>query len=109
MGDYESAGTRTRERARIRRHPGRSVSERAEVILRGGQVAHVGFVVDGPPVVIPFTCPRMGDLRGVELVAVRVEAHSAKMRSGLPLGKHDGDETAPGTSYVIELRAGGDA
>ncbi|HEX6797097.1 MAG TPA: pyridoxamine 5'-phosphate oxidase family protein [Ktedonobacterales bacterium] len=52
---------------------------------------------------------RMGDLRGVELVAVRIEERGAKVRSGPPLGKHDGDETALGTSYVVELGGDGDA
>lgn len=51
---------------------------------------------------------RPGDLRGVELLAVRAEVRSAKMRTGGPLGAHDGDETAPGTSYVIELPGGAD-
>lgn len=50
---------------------------------------------------------RAGDLRGVELVAVRLDGRSAKVRSGPPLGPHDGDATAPGTSYVIELAGGG--
>lgn len=50
-----------------------------------------------------------GDLRGVEMVAVRVKARGAKMRAGGSLGAHDGDETAPGTSYVIELPGGAHA
>lgn len=199
MAAHENAGTKP-ERARIRRHPERAVPERAEEILRAGHVAHVGFVVDGQPYVIPFTylfadgtlylhgapasralqtlaagtpvCvevtlldglvasreakshsvnyrsvvifgtaasiadldakraifermtahyfpgrtagrdyqhARVGDLRGVELVAVRIDERSAKVRSGPPLGKHDGDETAPGTSYVIALGENGDA
>lgn len=52
---------------------------------------------------------RVGDLRAVELVAVRIEERGAKMRSGPPLGKHDDDQTAPGTSYVVALGADADA
>ncbi len=41
-------------RSRIRRHPERSQPERAEEVLRRGRVAHVAFVVDGQPYVLPF-------------------------------------------------------
>lgn len=193
MAAHQNAAAKS-ERVRIRRHPERAVPERAEEILRAGRVAHVGFVVDGQPFVIPFTylyedgmlylhgapasralrtlavgtpvCvevtlldglvasreakshsvnyrsvvafgtaapvadldakrsifermtaryfpgrtagtdylqARAGDLRGVELVVVVIDERSAKVRSGPPLGQHDGDETAPGTCYVIEL------
>jgi uncharacterized protein len=47
----QSAG----ERSRIRRHPDRSVSAEASTILAEGAVAHVGFVQDGQPYVIPFS------------------------------------------------------
>ncbi len=39
----------------IRRHADRAVPEEAAEILRAGQVAHVGYVRDGQPTVIPFT------------------------------------------------------
>jgi nitroimidazol reductase NimA-like FMN-containing flavoprotein (pyridoxamine 5'-phosphate oxidase superfamily) len=41
------------------------------------------------------------DLRAVELLAVAVEELSAKARSGPPLGKHDGDDASPFSSYVV--------
>jgi nitroimidazol reductase NimA-like FMN-containing flavoprotein (pyridoxamine 5'-phosphate oxidase superfamily) len=42
------------ERSAIRRHPERGVSERAASILVEGHVAHIAFVEDGQPVVIPM-------------------------------------------------------
>ena len=42
------------DRARIRTHPERAVTDDAEEILAKGSVAHVGFVVDGQPFVIPM-------------------------------------------------------
>jgi uncharacterized protein len=42
------------ERTRIRTHPERAVPDEAESILERGLIAHVGFVVDGLPVVIPM-------------------------------------------------------
>jgi uncharacterized protein len=44
----------TSPRSRIRRHPERSVAERAEAILQAGRIAHVAFAVQGQPYVIPF-------------------------------------------------------
>jgi nitroimidazol reductase NimA-like FMN-containing flavoprotein (pyridoxamine 5'-phosphate oxidase superfamily) len=41
-------------RSAIRRHPERGVSERAAAILAEGHVAHVGFVENGQPFVIPM-------------------------------------------------------
>ena len=41
-------------RARIRTHPERAVSDEAAEIIAKGSVAHVGFVVDGQPFVIPM-------------------------------------------------------
>jgi len=41
-------------RTRIRTHPERAVPDDAEEILTKGSVAHVGFVVDGQPFVIPM-------------------------------------------------------
>jgi uncharacterized protein len=42
------------ERARIRRHPERAVPQEATDILGAARVAHVGFVQDGQPFVIPL-------------------------------------------------------
>jgi nitroimidazol reductase NimA-like FMN-containing flavoprotein (pyridoxamine 5'-phosphate oxidase superfamily) len=42
-------------RTRIRVHPERSRPEAAHAILAAGVVAHVGFVQDGQPFVIPMT------------------------------------------------------
>lgn len=39
----------------IHRHPERAVPEEAGAILQAGLVAHVGYIVDGAPLVIPFT------------------------------------------------------
>src|SRR5258708_29824913 len=41
-------------RSRIRRHAERSKPELAEAILRAGRVAHVAFVVEGQPYVLPM-------------------------------------------------------
>ncbi len=43
------------ERTRIRNHPERSVPGEASDILSEGMVAHLGFVQDGQPLVIPFS------------------------------------------------------
>ena len=43
------------ERTRIRNHPERAVPEQASEILAQGLVAHVGFVDDGIPYVIPLS------------------------------------------------------
>lgn len=43
------------ERTRIRNHPERAVPEQASEILAQGVVAHVGFVEDGMPYVIPLS------------------------------------------------------
>ena len=43
------------EAAKIRQHPERSVPEEAPEILAGGWVAHLGFVLDARPNVMPFT------------------------------------------------------
>lgn len=44
----------TSARSRIRRHNERSVPAEAERILATGNVAHVAYVIDGQPYVIPF-------------------------------------------------------
>jgi nitroimidazol reductase NimA-like FMN-containing flavoprotein (pyridoxamine 5'-phosphate oxidase superfamily) len=43
------------ERTRLRRLPDRSVPDEIPDFLAGGAVAHLGFVVDGQPFVIPMT------------------------------------------------------
>ncbi len=43
------------ERTRIRNHPERAVPEEAVDILSQGMVAHLGFIQDDVPYVIPFT------------------------------------------------------
>jgi uncharacterized protein len=50
-------------RSRVRRHPERASREREVVhaILDEGLIAHVGFVADGRPVVIPMACARDGE------------------------------------------------
>lgn len=43
------------QRTRIRVHPERAVPEESAEILAQGQVAHVGFISDGQPFVVPMT------------------------------------------------------
>lgn len=50
-----------------------------------------------------YTPARAGDLRAVELLAVRVEELSAKARSGPPLGPHDAEDEAFGSRFVVML------
>ena len=45
----------TSERTRIKNHPERAVPEEAVEILSNGLVAHVGFIEDGLPYVIPLS------------------------------------------------------
>ena len=45
----------TSERTRIRNHPERAVPEETVEILAAGLVAHVGFIEDGLPYVIPLS------------------------------------------------------
>ena len=42
------------DRTRIRTHPERAVPDEAEAILEQGLIAHLGFVADGQPIVIPM-------------------------------------------------------
>lgn len=51
------------DRTRVKRRPQRAVYDRAQVysILDEGVVCHVGFIVDGRPVVIPTAYGRAGD------------------------------------------------
>lgn len=46
---------------------------------------------------------RARDFKAVELLVVNIEELSAKSRSGPPLGKHDADDDAPGTRFVLPL------
>jgi nitroimidazol reductase NimA-like FMN-containing flavoprotein (pyridoxamine 5'-phosphate oxidase superfamily) len=102
------------DRTKIRTHPERAVPDEAEEILEKGLVAHVGFVVDGQPFVIPMLyhyeeniiyihgqrggrLPRM--LRSGDAVCVEVTIldgliasrhalyHSANYRSAVAFGK----------------------
>jgi uncharacterized protein len=50
------------ERARLRRHSERAVPHEAAEILCQARVAHVGFVQDGQPFVIPFLFEYSDDL-----------------------------------------------
>jgi nitroimidazol reductase NimA-like FMN-containing flavoprotein (pyridoxamine 5'-phosphate oxidase superfamily) len=50
-----------------------------------------------------YTPARAGELRAVELLAVRVEELSAKARSGPPLGPHDAEDEAVGSRFVVLL------
>jgi len=51
------------QRTRVRRNPARGIYDRAAIdaILDEGLVAHVGFVDDGQPYVIPMLHARVGD------------------------------------------------
>ena len=46
---------RLNERTQIKNHPERAVPEEASEILSSGMVAHVGFIEEGLPYVIPLT------------------------------------------------------
>jgi nitroimidazol reductase NimA-like FMN-containing flavoprotein (pyridoxamine 5'-phosphate oxidase superfamily) len=50
-----SSAERPAPRAQIRMHAERSAPDEADAILAAGLVAHVGFVQDGQPFVIPMT------------------------------------------------------
>ena len=56
---------RATERTRIRMHPERAVPDETEKILSDGMVAHVGFVVDDTPYVIPLSYHYDDDMRDV--------------------------------------------
>ena len=47
--------TKTSEKTRIKNHPERAVPEETSDILTQGMVAHVGFIQDDYPVVIPMS------------------------------------------------------
>lgn len=46
---------------------------------------------------------RSRDFKAVELLVVTIEELNAKARSGPPRGKHDADDDAPGSSFVLPL------
>jgi nitroimidazol reductase NimA-like FMN-containing flavoprotein (pyridoxamine 5'-phosphate oxidase superfamily) len=102
------------DRARIRTHPERAVTDETADIIEKGSVAHVGFVVDGQPFVIPMLYHFENDtvyihgqrggrlprtLRGGEQVCVEVTLldgliasrdalyHSANYRSATVFGR----------------------
>lgn len=103
----------TTARSRIRRHAERSAPSEAQRILEAGRVAHVAYVIDGQPHVIPFLYDyadgaiylhgapgsrTLRSLRGGMQVAVEVmlldgviasrdaESHSANYRSVVVYG-----------------------
>src|SRR5437764_2688557 len=51
------------ERTRLRRHPERAKTERAELyaVLDAGMICHLGVVIDGAPLVLPTAYGRIGD------------------------------------------------
>jgi len=57
----------------------------------------------GRAAAVDYVSARAGDLRAVELLAVRIEELSAKSRSGPPLGTHDDAEESPYSRYVVML------
>jgi hypothetical protein len=58
-----AAGQPPSDRVRVRRAPAHAAYDRATVdgILDAGLVAHLGFVVDGQPYVVPVNHARVGD------------------------------------------------
>lgn len=71
-------------RARVLRHAERAqLPEATEATLRAGRVAHVGFVVDGQPFVLPFTY--FYDDGKVYLHGARAGRALAHLRSGAPV------------------------
>jgi nitroimidazol reductase NimA-like FMN-containing flavoprotein (pyridoxamine 5'-phosphate oxidase superfamily) len=79
-------------RATIRRHPERGVSERAAAILTEAHVAHVAFVEEGQPFVIPMgyhfdptTPDRLYVHGGMDSRVMRVLASGAAVSVGVTL------------------------
>lgn len=74
----------TSDRTRVRRHPERASVDRAaaRAVLEEAYVAHVGFVVDGEPRVLPMTYGCVGDalyLHGAVGNAMLRAAHGAEV------------------------------
>ena len=87
------------DRARIRTHPERAVPDEAEEILEKGLLAHVGFVVDGQPFVIPMLYHYEDDI---------IYIHG--QRGGrLPRTLRAGDQVCVETTLVDGLIASRDA
>jgi nitroimidazol reductase NimA-like FMN-containing flavoprotein (pyridoxamine 5'-phosphate oxidase superfamily) len=108
--DYIVPGPRT-NRTRIRRHSERGVPERIEEFLQAGLAAHVAYVEDGEPYVIPFLyhyesghlylhgSPGSGVLR--LLRDGRPVAISVAMIDGLVASKTEPDHSANYRSVVV--------
>jgi nitroimidazol reductase NimA-like FMN-containing flavoprotein (pyridoxamine 5'-phosphate oxidase superfamily) len=76
----------TTYRATIRAHPERSVPEEASAILAAGLVAHVGFVEDGQPFVIPMSYHYdLAEPRRIHLHGVHGGRIVRVMESGAPV------------------------
>ncbi len=75
----------TTDRTTVRRAPARATDDRAEAyaILDEGRVAHVGFVSDGSPVVIPLAYGRDGDR--LLLHAARASRLARTLAGGAPV------------------------
>jgi len=75
----------TTDRTRVRRAPARATDDRAEAyaILDEGRVAHVGFVDQGAPVVIPMAYGRDGDR--LLLHAARASRLARTLAGGAPV------------------------
>ncbi len=70
-------------RSRIRRHPERRVPERTEEILRTGKVAHIAFVVDDQPYILPCTYDYHEGI--VYAHAAVVSRLARSLRKGIPV------------------------
>ncbi|MXZ92173.1 MAG: pyridoxamine 5'-phosphate oxidase family protein [Chloroflexi bacterium] len=74
------------ERTRIRNHPERAVPEETEEILSQGMVAHLGFIQDGIPFVIPFSYHYDADTPDLLYLHGSVRSRALKhMASGAPV------------------------
>ena len=74
------------ERTRIRNHPERAVPEETEEILSQGMVAHLGFIQDGAPFVIPFSYHYDAETPDLMYLHGSVRSRALKhMASGAPV------------------------
>ena len=74
------------ERTRIRNHPERAVPEKAAEILAQGVVAHVGFVQDGMPYVIPLSYHYDADAPALLYLHGSIRSRAMKLlASGAPV------------------------
>jgi hypothetical protein len=84
--DPDRALRPTTLRTTIRAHPERSVPEAAPAILAAGLVAHVGFVVEGQPYVIPMAYHYdPAEPRRIYLHAAQAGRLVARLESGDPV------------------------